>query len=142
MRADRLLLVAKALRESQCPQAFIMTRIHTCGTPHCAFGHYIARRDLQQIFQFPMGDFAEQIGEHTGAHMHNVIMSGVWGATSVNFNWRRCISEHFDLDDTQVQMIFGPHGCNDADTAEAAADYIETYVRRFQAGLISDRAWV
>lgn len=126
---NRLLLVARALRESESPQAFIMSRIHTCGTPNCAFGNYVARRDLQQIFQFPLWDCAERIYEETHGNTNNMILQGVWGATRPVFIWRHAIMDHFELTPEQVEQLFGPHGCNDAETAAVAADYIERFVR-------------
>lgn len=132
MRTDRLLLVARALRESDRPQAFCMSRIHTCGTANCAFGHYVARRDLQQVFQFPLGDCADRIYEHTHGNTNNMILQGVWGATTEIGIWRRAIMDHFGLNFDQTELIFGPHGCNDAETAEQAAEYIERYVDRFR----------
>ena len=130
MRADRLLLVARALRESDRPQAFMMERIHTCGTAHCAFAHYVARRDLQQVFQFPLGDCAEQIYQTTHGNTNNMVLVGVWGATRPEFWWRRAIETHFELSPEQTELIFGSTGCNDAQTAVQAAEYIETYVAR------------
>lgn len=130
-RLDRLLLVAQALRECDRPQAFTMSRIHTCGTPHCAFGHYAARRDLQQSFQLPIAELAEQIHQETGAIMFNVVMLGAWGATRPVFIWRRAIMDHFELTPVQCELIFGPSGCNDAQTAQQAAEYIERYVKLY-----------
>lgn len=109
-----------------------MSRIHTCGTPHCAFGHYVARRDLQQTFQFPTGEFADQLYEETHANLFNLILLGAWGATRPVFHWRRAIMDHFGLNDNQTELLFGPTGCNDAETVIQAAEYIERYVSRLQ----------
>lgn len=128
MNAHRLLLVAKALRESRRPQAYTSTRIHTCGTAHCAFGHYVGRRDLQQVFQFPLDELAEQLYQETHGNLFNLVLSGVWGATRPVFHWRRALEGHFDLSASQVELIFGPFGCNEAETAADAAQYIENYV--------------
>ena len=128
----RLLLVARALRESDRPQAFIMNRIHTCGTPNCAFGHYVARRDLQQVFQFPLDECAQRIYEETHGNMNNSVLMGVWGATRLVFIWRHAIMDHFELNAEQCELIFGPTGCNDAETAVAAAEYIERYVSQLK----------
>lgn len=134
MRTDRLLLVAQAVRESERPQAFYMARIHTCGTPHCVFGHYVARRDLQQVFQFAVGDYAEQIYQETHGNLHNVVLMGVWGATIPVMHWRRAVADHFELTDDQVELIFGSVGCGDARTVEQAAEFIERYVAGGWAG--------
>lgn len=128
----RLMLVARALRESDRPQAFTMNRIHTCGAPHCAFGHYVARRDLQSVFQFPLWDCAERIYEETHGNMHNMVLAGMWGATRPVFDWRRAIEKHFELTSIQVEAIFGSTGCNDAETVQQAAEYIEQYVARLR----------
>lgn len=125
----RLLLVAKANRESPVPQSFCMSRIHTCGTPNCALGNYVARRDLQQEFQLPTEEYIDPNGismRHIGSH--NLVLRGVWGATRIAADWRQHVGDHFGLTMEKVELIFGPHGCNEAETTLDVAIYIERFV--------------
>jgi hypothetical protein len=105
-----------------------MSRVHTCGTPNCALGHYVARRDLQSVFQFPLWACADRLYQERHCNINNMILAGVWGATRPVFMWRRLVQNHFELSEHQVEMIFGATGCNDAETAEQAAEYIERFV--------------
>jgi hypothetical protein len=117
MNKERLLNVAKALRESPKPKAFTMVKIHTCGTPACALGHYAARRDLQQMFQLsPDGTVSE-------------MKIGVWGATRSTQCWLRFVAHHFDVTSREAYHLFGGFGCNNAQTPNEAAEYIERFVR-------------
>lgn len=130
MNAGRLLLVAKALREAERPQRFYMGRISTCGTAHCAFAHYVARRDLQQLYSLPSADYCE-LRDLSGLAFSNVVLKGAWGATRPIVEWRKEIGIHFELSGSQVELIFGPEGCGGAATAEQAAEFIEQFVARW-----------
>jgi hypothetical protein len=116
MNKERLLNVAKALRESPEPKAFTMVRVHTCGTPACALGHYAARRDLQQVFQLsPTAEFGE-------------LTIGVWGATRSTNAWLDFVAHHFGITKDQAYRLFGGFGCDNAQTPIRAASYIERFV--------------
>jgi hypothetical protein len=114
MNKERLLNVAKALRESPKPRAFKMADFHSCGTPHCAIGHYAARRDLQQFFQL--------------SRKHWSPMVGVWGATHVPCEIWPHYEAHFGITHQQAGELFSYYGCGRAETAIAAAEYIERFV--------------
>jgi hypothetical protein len=112
MNRERLLNVAKALRESPKPKAFYMgSYARSCGTPACAFGHYAARPDLQSAFTLEGGhpiDFAgHEVFHDSGLSAH-----------------------HFGLERRQLCELFDDGGCGGARTAIQAAEYIETFVAR------------
>jgi len=119
MHKERLLLVAKALRESAQPDKFAMWTYHRCGTPACAVGHYAARRDLQDFMQLA-------VDRDTGS-----LRFGVWGATKLAndyWDYNAAICSHFDITPDQREELFGADGCGDAETANQAARYIERFV--------------
>jgi hypothetical protein len=107
---ERLLNVARALRESEHPERFTMLTIaHPCGTPACALGHYAARRDLQDVFSLSRNGFL------------------VTKSKALPFEVER---EHFGITEEQEDELFGARGCDNAPTAVAAAEYIERFVER------------
>lgn len=124
MNTERLLNVAKALRESPNPDKFSMELIHSCGSPACALGHYAARSDLQQTF---------------------MLSPEAWGFRLIGTgpeDWLlfdgKEVCEHFDITEEQARELFRdsnyedygeiPCGCGGAKTAIEAADYIERFV--------------
>jgi hypothetical protein len=114
MRADRLLLVAKALRESPDPSDFTMDiYAHSCGSPACALGHYAHRRDLQdKVFLSEFGFLRPARGRH------------------IDFNAFRWAQKHFEIEKRAVDELFDAGGCGNAQTALEAALYIEDFVAR------------
>lgn len=122
MNTERLLKVAKALRESPKPKAFYMGKYgytssddygYGCGTPACAMGHYAARRDLQRTFK--LSDDGE-LTDNDGMV--------VWHSDE-----DAC--QHFDITHEQALRLFdGIYGCGYAKTAKQAAKYIERFVAR------------
>ncbi len=109
MNKERLLNVAKALRESKNPDKFDMTLYGWhCGTPACAMGHYAARRDLQSDFVLtPTGSLKNNAGIYVGAFE---------------------IGHHFQISLRQEDELFGCRGCGGACTAIDAAEFIEQFV--------------
>jgi hypothetical protein len=126
MNKERLLNVAKALRESPNPAAFSMEQIYSCGSPCCALGHYAARPDLQQTF---------------------TINRDQWGfrlLTQEPTAWLKFdgdeVCEHFGISEQQARQLFRdsnsddtedsylPCGCGGAQTAIEAAEYIQRFV--------------
>jgi hypothetical protein len=117
MNTERLLNVAKALRESKHPDMFSMAdQIHGCGTPACAFGHYAAREDLQQAFKIaPRWSDAYSIQTSDGSD------KDVW--------WDdESVLEHFGIDRLEADKLFYANGCGNAKTPVEAAEYIERLV--------------
>ncbi len=111
--AERLLNVAKALRESPDPKAFTMEWYGTsCGTPCCAMGHYAARKDLQDSFE---------LGHDRMIHWRE---SGKLVAMPV-------YRTHFGLTRQEAVKLFDANGCNNAKTPEEAAEYIERKVAQW-----------
>lgn len=132
IQAERLLNVARALRESPTPQAFTMNIYSwglydeeadneydlnfACGTPACALGHYAARSDLQDLLF---------IGKQNGV-----------GAVTVRYRDSLdlvCfaadkVQEHFGIDSLGTDELFNTDGCGKAETAIEAATYIEEFV--------------
>jgi hypothetical protein len=130
MNKERLLNIAKALRESPAPEKFTMDAIvhSACNTPACALGHYAARTDLQAAF---------------------VLRPHVWGMYAADrgpaSEFLRYdgpeVCKHFDITPTQACELFKdseedddgnelPCGCGGAKTAIEAAEYIERFVER------------
>lgn len=121
MNKERLLNVAKALRESKHPEMFDMNvhLHHECGTPACAFGHYAARQDLQNAFKIVFdGRFRAYSIETTDEQSDSV-----W--------WDdQCVLEHFDISDKEARMLFFARGCGGAKSPIEAAKYIERFVAK------------
>lgn len=114
MNKQRLLNVAKALRESPDPTHFTMGVYgHACGTPACAFGHYAERRDLQSEFILCCGLVSSV--RHDGTREP-------WTTQSV--------ADHFGIGTEEVDELFAGDGCGEATTIERAAAYIERFVAR------------
>jgi hypothetical protein len=110
MNKERLLNVAKALRESPNPDLFTMARYgFDCGTPACALGHYAARPDLQDFFKL------KQNGMLVLTENDEV----PYGEDEM---------EHFGIDEKQAAELFGTEGCGNAQTPIEAAEYIEQFV--------------
>ncbi len=111
MNKERLLNVAKALREAPEPEKFTMIQfVHLapeggCGSPACALGHYAFRQDLQSAFT--QDTFGPQSG--IGCASEEVLV-------------------HFGITEMQACQLFDSRGCDDANTPTEAADYIEKFV--------------
>ena len=127
----RLLNVARALEESTNPEAFNMDVVtHACGTPGCAFGHYIHRTDLQ----------------HTFVPLNNEYAYALRSKPSILIAWSHGTTvrmEHFDISDPEDEELFSSLGCGGATTAKQAAHYIRAFVNRREAfdhaiGMLSD----
>jgi hypothetical protein len=117
MYFQRLLNVARALRESPNPDRFTMNDWQHCGTPCCAIGHYAARADLQDLLQLDRSCGLERQG------------SGATVDASELF-------AHFGIGIKEWEELFAHDGCGNAQTAIRAAEYIEAFVARHQpAGL-------
>lgn len=119
MNKERLLNVAKALREAKNPEAFNMNfhLDHECGTPACAFGHYAARQDLQGAFKIAFdGRWKAYNIETTDGQNENVWWSD------------ECVHEHFGVTEIEARELFFTDGCGNAKSALDAAEFIERYV--------------
>lgn len=115
MKRERLLNVARALRESPKPNKFTMDMYaRDCNTPACAWGHYCFRQDLQSEFQ---------LSPATGLPID------IFTKNPVTLMDSR-MDEHFGLTSDQVIELFSVGGCGGAKTAIDAAEYIEEFVRR------------
>jgi hypothetical protein len=111
MHAQRLLNVARALRESRNPEQFTMGRyVNMCGTPGCALGHYAARHDLQDYFR---------LNQHWLESSRPDPMEIIYGAM-----------DHFEITEKQSDELFSEVGCGNAKTPIQAAEYIEAFVER------------
>lgn len=141
MNKEALLNVAKALRESPNPEQFDMSRyVNACGTPACAFGHYAAREDLQEVFSINTTADPNRF-PHQGVHLR---------ATEVQVNYAQpLVVEHFGLKHWQLNELFGSADDYEEDseneeygaptyallartckTPNEAADYIERFVAK------------
>lgn len=122
MNKERLLNVAKALRESPNPEQFSMKRhVNTCGTPACAFGHYAARADLQSEFSINTAEDPMRF-ECDGVYR---LANGE--AIPTGYDMRE-VREHFGLTPVQIDDLFCSSGCDGAKTPIEAAEYIERFV--------------
>lgn len=125
MNIERLLNVAKALRESKRPGNFTMRRyVNVCGTPACAFGHYAAREDLQD-------DFSINTKEDPHRHFDEGVHDRQTGAPIMYDAEKVC--EHFGATYEQLVPFFEYNGCGNAKTASEAAEWIERWVANLAA---------
>jgi hypothetical protein len=118
MNKERLLNVAKALRESKNPERFSMktfihgkwgeTPEHWCGSPACALGHYVARPDLQSEFY---------------VHESHMLRRNTHKAV-----FTQGFVDHFGIEFEEYDELFDEQGCGNAKTPEEAAQYIERFV--------------
>ena len=125
IHAQRLLDVAKALRESRNPEAFTMTHygwtpidLHgsqktwPCGTPACALGHYAARPDLQDVYSInPSSGYLNR-------------PDSICGTAGCVFD-----AGYFGISLDERDLLFSSDGCDKAATPEEAAKYIENFVK-------------
>ena len=116
-QAQRLLKVARALRESPAPEAFNMDKYIWCGTPACALGHYGSRPDLQRVMVVRKDGF----GKPDLFYRHGIDLVDYWDYQ---------ILDHFGTSRAEAEDLFGSHGCGGAKTTIEAAQYIEDFVRR------------
>ena len=124
MNKERLLNVAKALREAPNPTAFTMATFQECGTPACALGHYAARQDLQTAFE--LGEIWGIVPRGQRDEYGNRSMTLEYAGTEV--------CEHFGITHVQATELFAdggehtPVGCGNPNNAIEAAEYIERFV--------------
>jgi hypothetical protein len=123
MNKERLLNVARALRESKQPGAFSMERyMHPCGAPACALGHYASREDLQSEFKLRHNIPGDD--EWLNASNGVVDKHGV----PVHYD-SSVIQEHFEIGWDDAEELFSENGCHFARTANDAAAYIYHWVK-------------
>jgi hypothetical protein len=121
MNKERLLNVAKALRESEKPHEFDMgDYVNDCGTPACALGHYAFRTDLQTLCVIKNrgdGSFLIEYREHDDER----------GYDRLDFD-DGSVLEHFGISIEEAEDLFSSNGCGEAQTPNEAAEYIERFV--------------
>jgi hypothetical protein len=126
IHAQRLLNVARALRESLIPDHFDMgIYAHHCGTPACAIGHYASRTDLQDLL------FLSKGGNLCSATTRD----------SIDY-YEAWVLQHFGITDEQSDELFSPQGCGNAETPNQAADFIEAFVAEKWPGSVLDPTYV
>jgi hypothetical protein len=111
---QRLLNVAKALREAKKPENFTMERYGGfCRTPFCAIGHYASRADLQRAFRLSLfqGSLQTRLGKDI-AHDHHIVCG------------------HFGITSYEAESIFGQDGCGGAQYIDEAVKFIEDFAER------------
>jgi hypothetical protein len=136
-QAQRLLNVARALRESEHPELFTMESYvnnaamlsnrfeatdvpeHWCGTPACALGHYGARTDLQRKIRIARIPFGFNGTSYFGLRYGNNRDVGYADDAMLN---------HFGLERHEAHLLFCPSGCGGAKTTLQAAQFIENFV--------------
>jgi len=120
---QRLLNVARALRESPDPTAFTMREFgKNCGTPACALGHYACRPDLQRTFEL-VNSSVRMVGSQMPVRLSE-------GPVTKHFGFERHNPVPFSGESTypETYELFSSVGCGNAQTAGEAADFIEMYV--------------
>lgn len=116
MNSERLLNVAKTLREAAHNELFTMRRyVHDCGTPACAIGHYAARADLQSIIRIDHGSILYVATDEDGQ------------SEIADYDDDQ-MCEHFGISEGQAHELFSGDGCGKAKTPIEAAEYIERFV--------------
>lgn len=123
----RLLLAAQATLESKVPASFRMNAYaHDCKTPACVLGNYAIRDDLQDVFEL------HEYTRWDGRKLVGLVPKGNPGFIESGHNTMDCdgtmVQEHFAIGDGVASNIFGVCGCDDADTPQEAAAYIEKFV--------------
>lgn len=114
----RLLNVARALRESPNPGGFSMgVEFHECGTPACAWGHYVSRTDLQDHFIATPEDREDGFARSIISGEMLIYDDGE-------------VMQHFGVTKHEISDLFCASGCNKAATAIEAAEWIEQFAQR------------
>lgn len=143
---DRLLKVAKALREHPAPKRFSMkcyingdefdrdenasVKEEWCGTPACALGTYASRPDLQRFLRIETNQ-SEQWDDNTGDWVTRLVPEMVHLDGDQAYFDSEAIETYFGLDGWgNARELFGPDGCGGAKTPKAAAKYIERFVAK------------
>lgn len=124
MNKQRLLNVAKALRESKNPESFSMGMYTRCGSPGCALGHYASRGDLQQTFVLAESDGVDCPYEDS---IETDDLGRIKVGAGLTCN-AQAICDHFEIDKKQAHELFAGSGCGMATTAKDAARFIEDFV--------------
>jgi hypothetical protein len=146
-QSNRLLNVAKALREYPHPERFTMScyihdldTVHKswCGTPGCALGTYASRPDLQRVFKVKYATDS-QWNEKTQTYLEiQAPYLGYRGGVDVTYRDDVELAshldeealEHFGLELEEAEELFNETGCGNAQTPIEAAKYIEKFVAR------------
>ena len=128
---QRLLNVARALRESPNPEKFDMGRYgdDDCGTPACAFGHYAARQDLQDRFALVRRELRVSYAE--AIYFSTDVLLRYTGEMA--FYDSHLVLEHFGISWEEADDLFSVEGCGGANTPAQAADFIEAFVAKRMA---------
>lgn len=113
-----LYLAACITREADADQ-FSMALYHSCGTPCCVIGNYAAS-SLQKTFQ-----------------LQGSCEVGLASEPNVR-GYGKAAEEHFSITAEESYELFSQSGCGHARTPTAAADYIESFIRRKGFGYIID----
>lgn len=118
MNAERLLNVAKALREGPNQEELDMVTVvdESCGTPGCAFGHYASRADLQDAFRVAQK-------RELGGYAVIKLSDGKYCPYD-----HPEVADHFGISKMDLEELFCGAGCGDAKTPREAAEYIERFV--------------
>lgn len=119
MNSERLMLVVRALRESPDPSKFAMHEVvNVCGSPACAIGHLFCRPDLQQRFHLTKA--SRMLSIYELVHDHET-------GRDISYD-DDAVMDWLDLDESSFDELFAASGCDNAQTTEEAADFIESWV--------------
>lgn len=87
---------------------------HGCGTPACAIGHWMANVESQRYEFFKLRENGGLYRFRSNRAFVDIIGLG---------------ERTFHLTEEQSDDLFGSEGCDEAQTAKQAADYIRKFVR-------------
>lgn len=128
IQRKRLLNVARALRESPKPEDFTMVGYaNLCGTPACALGHYAARTDLQKVFRLVVSVYVANYDGNRYTNPPLRLRARPRVRDAIGYAHTEVL-EHFGINVPAAEELFGSRGCNRAQTAIEAAEYIERFV--------------
>ena len=116
-----LLNVARAVLEARKPEMFTMSVYGKGYEPCCALGHYAVRNDLQHLF-------AGLYVDHGKLDSPTFLLSRETCAPASMFDPE--VLEHFGVTEAEIYELFGPCGCNNAQTTQECAQYIYDFVTR------------
>jgi hypothetical protein len=127
MNKERVLNIAKALRESPNPDRFAMYDYGSCSTPMCAFGHYAHRTDLQS--EFKMSEYGPvTVDDECIDHLDPQVLEHFDFASEEEAN--QFFGCHIAAREAKKRGHAGPFLVDEATSASAAADWIERFVAK------------
>jgi hypothetical protein len=125
MNRERLLNLARAVREHPRPELFTMVHYATgYMEPRCPLACYAARTDLQSEFRLIPPEDRGNWSYPTGV---GLISTGRNVDLDRGLTFAPELLKHFEINQDQARRLFGMYGCADARSTEQAAKFIESF---------------